>query len=48
MTQFRYINFYSIPRSQNAEANDLGQKALGFKAITDKADFLVQFLETGD
>jgi ribonuclease HI len=23
MTQFRYINFYWIPRSQNAEANDL-------------------------
>jgi ribonuclease HI len=29
MTQFRYINFYWIPRSQNAEANDLAQKALG-------------------
>jgi ribonuclease H / adenosylcobalamin/alpha-ribazole phosphatase len=23
MTQFRYINFYWIPRAQNAEANDL-------------------------
>jgi ribonuclease HI len=23
ITQFRYINFYWIPRSQNAEANDL-------------------------
>jgi ribonuclease HI len=23
MTQFRYINFYWIPRSQNAETNDL-------------------------
>jgi ribonuclease HI len=22
MTQFRYINFYWIPRSQNGEAND--------------------------
>jgi hypothetical protein len=48
MTQFRYINFYWIPRSQNAEANDLAQKASGYKAIPDKADFLVQFLETGD
>jgi ribonuclease HI len=41
MTRFRYINFYWIPRSQNAEANDLAQKALRYKAITDKADFLV-------
>jgi ribonuclease HI len=44
MTQFRYINFYWIPRSQNAEANDLAQKASGYKAITDEADFSVQFL----
>jgi hypothetical protein len=48
MTQFRYINFYWIPRSQNAEANDLAQKASGYKVITDKANFLVQFLEIGD
>jgi ribonuclease HI len=48
MTQFRYINLYWIPRSQNAEANDLAQKASGCKAITDKADFPVQFLELGD
>jgi ribonuclease HI len=48
ITQFRYINFYWIPRPQNAEANDLAQKALGYKAITGKADFLVQFLELGD
>jgi ribonuclease HI len=48
MTLFRYINFYWIPRSQNAEANDLAQKALGYKVNTDKSDFLVQFLETGD
>jgi ribonuclease HI len=48
ITQFRYINFYWIPRSQNAEANDLAQKALGYKAITGQADFLVQFLELGD
>jgi hypothetical protein len=48
MTRFRYINFYWIPRSQNAEANDLAQKASGYKASTDKADFSVQFLKTGD
>jgi ribonuclease HI len=48
MSQFRYINFYWIPRSQNVEANDLAQKASGYKVITDKADFLVQFLEIGD
>jgi ribonuclease HI len=48
MTQFRYINFYWIPRSQNAEANDLTQKALGYKAIIVKVDFPVQFLELGD
>jgi hypothetical protein len=48
MTQFRYINFYWIPRSQNAEANDLAQKASGYKAITDEVDFLVQFLKLGD
>jgi ribonuclease HI len=47
ITQFRYINFYWIPRSQNAEANDLVQKASGYKAITGQADFLVQFLELG-
>jgi ribonuclease HI len=29
MTQFRYINFYWIPRSQNSEANDHAQKASG-------------------
>jgi ribonuclease HI len=48
MTQFRYINFYWIPRSQNTEANDLAHKASGYKAITDEANFLVQFLELGD
>jgi ribonuclease HI len=48
MTQFKYINFYWIPRSQNAEANDLAQKASGYKATMDEADFLVQFLELGD
>jgi ribonuclease HI len=48
ITQFRYINFYWIPRSQNAEANDLAQKASGYMAITGEANFLVQFLELGD
>jgi hypothetical protein len=48
MTQSRYINFYWIPRSQNAEANDLAQKDSEYKAILDKADFPVQFLEIGD
>jgi hypothetical protein len=48
MIQFRYINFYWIPRSQNAKANDLAQEASGYKAITDEADFPVQFLELGD
>jgi ribonuclease HI len=48
MTQFRYINFYWIPRSQNAEANDLAQKASGYKVIPRKAEFLVQFLAIED
>jgi hypothetical protein len=48
ITQFRYINFYLIPRSQNAEANELAQKASGYKVITGQADFPVQFLELGD
>jgi ribonuclease HI len=30
ITQFRYIHFYWIPRSQNPEANDLAQKASGY------------------
>jgi ribonuclease HI len=48
MTQFRYLNFYWIPRSQNTEANDLARKASGYKAITGEADFPVQFLELGN
>jgi ribonuclease HI len=50
MTRFRYINFYSIPRSQNVEANDLAQKASGYKASLDKADFWYSFWkqETGE
>jgi ribonuclease HI len=48
VTQFMYIKFYWIPRSQNAKANDLAQKASVYKATTDEADFQVQFLELGD
>jgi hypothetical protein len=48
MTQFKYINCYWIPRSQNVEANDLAQKASGYKATTDEANFPVQFLKLGD
>jgi hypothetical protein len=40
--------FLLIPRSQNAEANDLAQKASGYKAITGNADFPVQCLELRD
>jgi ribonuclease HI len=47
MTQFMYIYFYWIPKSQNTKANDLAQKASGYKAITDEVDFPVQFLELG-
>jgi hypothetical protein len=39
---------YWIPRSENAEANELAQKASGYNAITNNADFLVQFLQTVD
>jgi ribonuclease HI len=38
ITQFRYINFYWIPRTQNSEANDLAQMASGYKAVADRAD----------
>jgi ribonuclease HI len=38
MAQFRYINFYWIYRIQNSEANDLAQKASGYKAVVDGAD----------
>jgi ribonuclease HI len=34
MAQFRYINFYWIPRTQNSKANDLAQMASGYKAVT--------------
>jgi ribonuclease HI len=38
MAQFRYINFYWILRTQNSEANDLAQMALGYKAVADRTD----------
>jgi ribonuclease HI len=48
MAQFRYINFYWIPRIQNSEANDLAQMASGYKAVVDGADLHVHLLEQGD
>jgi ribonuclease HI len=48
MAQFRYINFYWIPRIQNLEANDLAQIASGYKAVADGADLQVHLLEQGD
>jgi ribonuclease HI len=46
IAQFRYINFYWIPRAQNAEANDLAQLASGYKA--DGPRHQVYFLDQGD
>jgi ribonuclease HI len=46
ITQFRYINFYWIPRARNAEANDLAQLASGYK--TDGLDHQVYLLDHGD
>jgi hypothetical protein len=48
MAQFRYINFYWIPRTQNSEANDLAQMASGYKAVADRADLQVHLLDQGD
>jgi hypothetical protein len=48
MAQFRYINFYWIPRIQNSEANDLAQMASGCKAVAEGADLQVHLLEQGD
>jgi ribonuclease HI len=46
--QFRYINFYWIPRARNSEANDLAQMALGYKAVADKINLQVHLLDQGD
>jgi ribonuclease HI len=48
MVQFRYINFYWIPRTQNSEANDLAQMASGYKAVADRTDLQVHLLDQGD
>jgi ribonuclease HI len=48
MTQFRYINFYWIPWTQNSEANDLTHMASGYKAMADRADLQVHLLDQGD
>jgi ribonuclease HI len=48
MAQFRYINFYWIPRTQNSKANDLAQMALGYKVVMDRAEFQVHLLDQGD
>jgi hypothetical protein len=48
MAQFRYINFYWIPRIQNSDANDLAQMASGYKAMADGADLQIHLLEQGD
>jgi ribonuclease HI len=45
MAQFRYINFYWIPRARNSKANDLAQMASGYKAMTDGADLQVHLLD---
>jgi ribonuclease HI len=47
MDQFRYINFYWIPRVQNSEANDLAQMASGYKDTADGADFPINLLDQG-
>jgi hypothetical protein len=48
MAQFRYINFYWIPRTQNAEANDMAQMALGYKVVVDGANLQVHLLDQED
>jgi ribonuclease HI len=48
MTQFRYINFNWVPRSQNTEANNLAQMASGYIDISDGSEVQVQFLEQDD
>ncbi|KAK1556140.1 hypothetical protein QYE76_059316 [Lolium multiflorum] len=48
MTQFRYINFNWVPRSQNTEANDLAQMASGYKETVEGADVQIHFMEPDD
>jgi ribonuclease HI len=46
IAQFRYINFYWIPRARNSEANDLAQLASGYKV--DGSNHHVHLLDQGD
>jgi ribonuclease HI len=46
IAQFRYINFYWIPRTRNSEANDSAQLASGYK--TDRSNHQVHLLDQGD
>jgi ribonuclease HI len=46
IAQFRYINFYWIPRARNSEANDLAQLASGYKG--DGSNHQVHLLDQGD
>ncbi|KAK1614114.1 hypothetical protein QYE76_019631 [Lolium multiflorum] len=48
MTQFRYINFNWVPRSQNTEANNLAQMASGYIDTPEGSEVQVQFLEQDD
>jgi hypothetical protein len=48
MAQFRYINFYWIPRIQNSEANDLAQMASGYKDTAVGAEFPIHLLGQED
>jgi ribonuclease HI len=45
MAQFRYINFYWIPRTQNSEANDLALMASRYKVVADRADLQVHLVD---
>jgi ribonuclease HI len=46
IAQFRYINFYLIPRAQNLKANDLAQLASGYKV--DGSNHHAHLLDQGD
>jgi ribonuclease HI len=46
IAQFRYINFYWIPRAQNLEANDLAQLVSGYKA--NGSNHQAHLLDQGD
>jgi ribonuclease HI len=48
MAQFKYINFYCIPRSRYLEAKDLARMASGYKAVADRTDLQVHLFYQGD